>query len=409
MLNFLVKKVHKTGQKAYLSKAWPFYHPHKQIHSWKTLRGSKLEKRKENVNVKVLPSLLGADKISGARWTGLPPTAIPRTSGAVRLGSWAWSAKPKSHTLTTPSRESRTLSNFISRWTTPCWLRKSSASESCLLQSRSISNCQNCKGTWKSDEILWVFSEKKIRTDILIRRKTQRSPTGGSNPGFLWSLVGRSNHGSTKPRQKLLANSRLSPRCQFCSKTKFSDSSCRGLVAQWLERSTCNRKDPGLNPATGLRCVFRLIQLSVLLSFLERRDRIWLGMIPTGASFWTLESIRQYIQCQERNTQPGLTKAWECIKPWKRFSSSKSQDEEESKWTISSEVADQAVEPKNISIQASSSVPMFVSFFYASFKSFWRTKMQCSSPPLTKRKKCNTITSVCRTMVLVNSQENVCL
>ena len=33
MLNFLVKEVHKTGQKAYLSKAWLFYHPHKQIHS----------------------------------------------------------------------------------------------------------------------------------------------------------------------------------------------------------------------------------------------------------------------------------------------------------------------------------------------------------------------------------------
>ena len=44
MLNFLVKKVHKTGQKAYLSKAWPFYHPQKQNHSWKILRGSKLEK-----------------------------------------------------------------------------------------------------------------------------------------------------------------------------------------------------------------------------------------------------------------------------------------------------------------------------------------------------------------------------
>ena len=101
----------------------------------------------------------------------MPPTAIPRTSGVVRLGSWAWSAKPKSHTLTTPSRESRTLSNFISRWTTPCWLRKSSASESCLLQSRSSSNCQNCKGTWKSNKIHSLFSEKDRRTDSWIGRK----------------------------------------------------------------------------------------------------------------------------------------------------------------------------------------------------------------------------------------------
>ena len=182
MLNFLVKKVHKTGQKAHLSKAWPFYHPQKQIHSWNTLRAQNLKGRKEKVNVRVLPSLLGADKISGARWAGLPPTAKPRTSGVVRLGSWAWSAKPKSHTLTTPSRESRTLSNFISRWTTPCWLRKSSASESCLLQSRSISNCQNCKWTWKSDEILCLFSEKKNKNWHLDQTKNTAQPRRGIKP-----------------------------------------------------------------------------------------------------------------------------------------------------------------------------------------------------------------------------------
>ena len=212
---FLSKKFHNRSEGITL-QGLAFLPPSQKIHSWTYATLTAQTWKRGKVNVRVLPSLLGADKISGARCAGLPPTAIPRTSGVVRLGSWAWSAKPKSHTLTTPSRESRTLSNFISRWTTPCWLRKSSASESCLLQSRSISNCQNCKWRVMKFSAFSPKKKKKKRTDILIRRKTQRSPAGGSNPGLLWSPVGRSNHGSTKPRQKLRENSRLSPRCQFC-------------------------------------------------------------------------------------------------------------------------------------------------------------------------------------------------
>ena len=42
---------------------------------------------------------------------------------------------------------------------------------------------------------------------------------------------------------------------QFGERQKFARSSCRGFVAQWLERPTGNRKTRVRSPA-GLRCVF---------------------------------------------------------------------------------------------------------------------------------------------------------
>ena len=58
---------------------------------------------------------------------------------------------------------------------------------------------------------------------------------------------------------------------QFGERQKFARSSCRGFVAQWLERPTGNRKTRVRSPA-GLRCVFfRLIQLSVHICRIEKK------------------------------------------------------------------------------------------------------------------------------------------
>ena len=68
------------------------------------------------------------------------------------------------------------------------------------------------------------------------------------------------------------------------------------FIAQWLERATSIRKTR-VRISSGLRCVFRLIQLSFLLSLSETKERFLLGMIPTRASFgWSLCALRHGIQ-----------------------------------------------------------------------------------------------------------------
>ena len=53
---------------------------------------------------------------------------------------------------------------------------------------------------------------------------------------------------------------------------EFARSPCRSFVAQWLERPTDDWKTQVLSPAR-LRCVFHLIQLSVLLSLSREEGR----------------------------------------------------------------------------------------------------------------------------------------
>ena len=84
-------------------------------------------------------------------------------------------------------------------------------------------------------QILFSFSsDKDRRTDSRIRQKTQRSPAGNRT---------------------------------------FTRSSHCGFVAQWLERAT--RKTLGSIPggAALLNMFFRLIQLSVLLSLSELKEK----------------------------------------------------------------------------------------------------------------------------------------
>ena len=58
---------------------------------------------------------------------------------------------------------------------------------------------------------------------------------------------------------------------------EFVRSSCRGFVAQWLERLGTNRKDPEFDPSSRLRCVFCLHHLSVLLPLSVECERTWLA------------------------------------------------------------------------------------------------------------------------------------
>ena len=128
------------------------------------------------------------------------------------------------------------------------------------------------------------------------KKKTQRSPAGDWT-GVFRLPVGRSNHWATKPRQEWSRQERIfdlnnpasfrwslrvcrlkhpghlivKKNWQLGERQKFERSSCRGFVAQWLERTTGNRKTQVRSPA-GLRCVFfRLIQLSVHICRIEKR------------------------------------------------------------------------------------------------------------------------------------------
>ena len=55
---------------------------------------------------------------------------------------------------------------------------------------------------------------------------------------------------------------------------EFARSACCDFVAQWLERSTKSSEDPGSNPVL-CKVFFCLVQLSVLLSLSEEKERIW--------------------------------------------------------------------------------------------------------------------------------------
>ena len=77
---------------------------------------------------------------------------------------------------------------------------------------------------------------------------------------------------------------------------KFARSSCRGFVAQWLERPIGNRKTRVRSPA-GLRCVFfRLIQLSVHICRIEKERSLirWNGPNRNEFSIWTTKINRPY-------------------------------------------------------------------------------------------------------------------
>ena len=66
-------------------------------------------------------------------------------------------------------------------------------------------------------------------------------------------------------------------------------ANCRGFVPQWLERPIGNRKTRVRSPA-GLRCVFRLIQLSVHICRIEKERSLirWNGPDRNEFSIWTI-------------------------------------------------------------------------------------------------------------------------
>ena len=78
---------------------------------------------------------------------------------------------------------------------------------------------------------------------------------------------------------------------QLGERREFACTFCHGFVAQWLECLSTNQKDPGLKPPAGLCWIFFcflffcLIRPSVLLSLWVKSEKIWLGIIPTRASF----------------------------------------------------------------------------------------------------------------------------
>ena len=87
---------------------------------------------------------------------------------------------------------------------------------------------------------------------------------------------------------------------QFGERPKFARSSCRGFVAQWLERPTGNRKTRVRSPA-GLRCVF-FVWSSCQFTFASRTLLPLFGSWTAASSGWR-HHLRGDLNTQWRETR----------------------------------------------------------------------------------------------------------
>ena len=159
-------KIRQWTTRKYSHKAWPNEQRTQQL--WRF-----------SVNI---PACRAPFKTSGARWAGLPPGAIPCTNRILKSVGWSWTAKPKSQIFRTPSCETKMLLSFMSRWTTPCCARNFSASESCLHQLRSSSNCNMlANGTDQTRKEIRYFKVTAVED-----RPTKAGPPWGY-VSHLWS------------------------------------------------------------------------------------------------------------------------------------------------------------------------------------------------------------------------------
>ena len=112
--------------------------------------------------------------------------------------------------------------------------------------------------------------------------KTQHS-TAGIWTRVFQTLVGRSNHWATKPRQKLRANSCLSPSCQFFFHYEVT------RIAR-VYKHTTNENSLDLNPFNWKLALVRMFphQIPSFFSDNDRRTESWISFVWSSCQFFYL-------------------------------------------------------------------------------------------------------------------------
>ena len=178
-------------------------------------------------------------------------------------------------------------------------------------------DCTGCLKQWELDKgrerktILWSANRKFQTPPIFTDPYSGFEPP--PPPVEDWPLL------RVDPYSGFYSKDRSEKNWQFGERQKFARSSCRGFVAQWLERPTGNRKTRVRSPA-GLRCVFfRLIQLSVHICRIEKeRSLIW-GHGNNNLSFQVIVDEKSVMQlfffhcsvlCQNKKVFHAKTNWW---------------------------------------------------------------------------------------------------